>query len=309
MKKGKISRRSFLLQVSGGALASGSLGVVTGEAWARQTPYVDRDPNDPVGRGRGGAGSYVYTGMTDADGGPNADPAGGGTGGTQAPGRNYTGITDSDGGQNADPVGQGRGGGTGITDADQGAGADAAGRGRGTVQGGNRHYTGLTDHDTRDERGYGGTFNVRDSDFRDGVRPPGSPQRNPRTGYSDQDPTDLSGRGTGGRLPGVSDNDTRDRIGQGRSTGRYTGYTDTDTGTNADRAGYGNGGLAQYRRYSGLTDSDRGTNADAAGYGRGSQSGRGSGGGSGYTGLTDADNGANADTAGYGRGSGNRKRR
>lgn len=298
MKKHKLSRRSFLARVSGGALTTGALGIVTGQAWARQTRYTDSDPNDPVGAGRGGAGSDVYTGVTDADGGPNADPIGGGRGITQAPGRNrtgltdsdtgstadaagygmrgggrsgitdtdsganadpigsgrgggtgplgqrYTGVTDSDGGQGADAAGYGRGGGTGVTDADQGATADAAGRGRGTQPGGSQHYSGLTDHDTRDRRGYGGNFPVRDSDLSDGTRPPGSPQRNPRSGYTDRDPSDSPGRGTGGRVTGPSDNDSglfADPVGRGRGTGTYTGITDTDTGTNADRAGYGTG--------------------------------------------------------------------
>ena len=77
-------------------------------------------------------------GVTDADGGPCADPAGGG--------RGNSGITDSDGGACADPGGRGRGGGggyrgggTGITDSDGGPCADPAGGGRG--------YSGRTDSD------------------------------------------------------------------------------------------------------------------------------------------------------------------
>jgi hypothetical protein len=68
----------------------------------------------------------------------------------------------------------------------------------------------------------------------------------------------------------------------------YTGRTDSDTGSYADRAGYGR---------TGLTDNDSGNGSDRAGYGRG-----GGGGGGGTTGLTDSDAGGNADRAGNGRG-------
>ena len=64
----------------------------------------------------------------------------------------------------------------------------------------------------------------------------------------------------------------------------YTGNTDSDTGSYADRAGYGR---------TGYTDSDGGSNADRAGYGRGG----------GRTGITDSDSGSYADAAGNGRGS------
>lgn len=93
-----------------------------------------------------------YTGVTDSDGGPYADPAGNGRGTARAYG---TGITDSDGGPYADAVGNGRGrgrayGGTGITDSDSGAYADPAGNGRG---GGYRG--GVTDRDPYDPAGRG----------------------------------------------------------------------------------------------------------------------------------------------------------
>ncbi len=329
MKKGKLSRRSFLHRVSSGALAFGPMGVITGHAYARQTSGVTDSDNganadpfgngrgtgtgitdsdlgpsaDPAGQGRGVAAPH-YSGITDADGGPNADPLGNGRGSSSAPGRNrtgltdsdagstadapgygmrgggnsgltdsdlganadpvgngrgrgsgpagqrHTGVTDSDGGQSADPVGYGRGGGSGVTDSDQGASADPAGRGRGTQPGGNQGYTGLTDHDTRDRRGYGDSFAVRDTDPSDGTRPPGSRQRNPISGYSDQDPTDLSGRGVRGRQTGVTDNDSGfwfgDPVGRGRGNPniprRRTGFTDRDTGSNADPAEYGRNG-------------------------------------------------------------------
>jgi hypothetical protein len=327
MTNGKLSRRSFLNRVTGGVMTLGALGVVTGQAQARQQYGVtdaDRGANadpagrgrgtagggaargvtdadygtgaDPFGQGRGGTGSTQATGVTDADGGPGADPVGGGRGHSQAPGRNHTGltdsdsgstadragygmrgggttgvtdqdygtsadpigngrgsgsasnpagqitgITDSDGGQYADRVGQGRGNNTGITDADQGTTADAAGRGRGTAPAGRQVYTGRTDHDVVDQRGYGTTLNVRDADYGDLVRPPGSPSRNPRSYYSDQDPTDYSGRGVRGRQTGVSDNDTFDSVQAGRGSpgGRPTKYTDHDAGPGADAANYG----------------------------------------------------------------------
>jgi hypothetical protein len=64
-----------------------------------------------------------------------------------------------------------------------------------------------------------------------------------------------------------------------------TGRTDSDSGNNADRAGYGR---------TGMTDSDSGNGADRASYGRG--------GGGNRTGWTDTDSGGNADNAGNGRG-------
>src|SRR5690606_3901680 len=67
----------------------------------------------------------------------------------------------------------------------------------------------------------------------------------------------------------------------------YTGRTDNDSGSYAERAGYGR---------TGLTDSDTGGGSDRAGYGRGG------GGGGGRTGWTDTDSGGNADNAGNGRG-------
>jgi hypothetical protein len=94
----------------------------------------------------------VASGITDSDGGPCADPGGGG--------RGITGVTDGDGyGGCNDPVNRGRGGGrqvvqvqrayTGVTDRDSGPGSDPGGYGRGGVR--VQVRTGLTDSD----RGYG----------------------------------------------------------------------------------------------------------------------------------------------------------
>lgn len=104
----KLSRRSFFLQVAGGALGSGALALVGGRARAQTGPY---------------------TGITDSDSGSYADNAGHGRGpgGNRSgqPGR--TGITDSD---PTDPVGSGRGRYTGYSDSDSGPGADPSGGGR-----------------------------------------------------------------------------------------------------------------------------------------------------------------------------------
>jgi hypothetical protein len=126
----KISRRSFLTRVAGGAVAGGAaMTVLGGRAEALQT---DGDPGDPVGRGR--------TGVTDSDSGSHADRAGygrarrsgitdGDPGDPVGNGRGRrSGITDGDPG---DPVGNGRGRRSGITDNDSGSNADPAGNGRG----------------------------------------------------------------------------------------------------------------------------------------------------------------------------------
>ena len=70
----------------------------------------------------------VSTGITDADSGAYADPAGAGRGGTRIV-TYRSGITDSDGGAYADPVGNGRGR-RSCTDSDIGGYADPVGRGR-----------------------------------------------------------------------------------------------------------------------------------------------------------------------------------
>lgn len=70
-----------------------------------QTGCTDSDPTDSAGYGVrcGGVRIQVQgTGITDNDGGPCADPAGGG--------RGHTGLTDSDAGGCADPAGRGRSG-------------------------------------------------------------------------------------------------------------------------------------------------------------------------------------------------------
>jgi hypothetical protein len=100
MKAGrKLSRRSFLTRVAGGAVATGgALVVLAGNAEAFQVTDSDSGPHaDPPGRGRG---SNHIRGCTDSDQGSNADQAGNGRG-------NRT--SDSDSGPNADPANCGRG--------------------------------------------------------------------------------------------------------------------------------------------------------------------------------------------------------
>ena len=95
----KLSRRSFMARVVGGAVAGGgALVVMKGSAEAMQ--------------------------VSDSDSGQNAD----------APGRGYTGISDSDSGNNSDRPNHGRQGPRriqGCTDNDTGSSADAANNGRG----------------------------------------------------------------------------------------------------------------------------------------------------------------------------------
>ena len=92
----KVSRRSFLGRVLGGAVVGTVAIIATAEPAEAQ--YTDSDPYDPVGRGRG-------RGITDRD---PYDPVGRGRGwrGRRRRRRGWTGITDRD---PYDPVGNGRG--------------------------------------------------------------------------------------------------------------------------------------------------------------------------------------------------------
>ena len=97
----KLSRRSFLTRVAGGAIVGGgALVALAGNAEAFQV--TDRDSgatSDPPGRGRGGPANRIR-GCTDADRGASADPAGAGRG-------NRT--SDADSGPNSDPANCGGG--------------------------------------------------------------------------------------------------------------------------------------------------------------------------------------------------------
>lgn len=111
-----LGRRAFILGAFGGTTALAGC-VSSGLTDADSGAYAD-----PAGGGRG----MRPAGVTDADSGRYADPAGRGRG---TP-RYSTGITDRDTGPRADPAGGGRRRG-GVTDADTGRYADPAGRGRG----------------------------------------------------------------------------------------------------------------------------------------------------------------------------------
>ena len=113
----RLSRRSFLGRVAGGAVVGGAaLTVLGGQAQALQVTDGDSGPgSDPAGRGRGN--------LTDSDSGNLADSPGRGRGPRRAT------CTDRDSGGNSDSPGNGRG--TGITDGDSGSNADSARCGRG----------------------------------------------------------------------------------------------------------------------------------------------------------------------------------
>lgn len=116
----KVSRRSFMKRVVGGAVAGGgALVMLSGRAEALQVTDRDTGSNsDAPGRG--------YTGYSDSDSGSNADRA---NHGRSRQGRTSRGCTDNDSGPNADGAGQGRG--NGVTDNDSGSNSDRAGCGRG----------------------------------------------------------------------------------------------------------------------------------------------------------------------------------
>ncbi len=155
----KLSRRSFFSTVAGGVVAAGgAVGVITDEAHALQV--TDRDPSDPVGRGRGGG-----TGITDRD---PSDPAGRGRGGSGTGTR--TGVTDGD---PTDPVGHGRGGSgtrTGVTDSDP---TDPVVNGRG----GTSARSGCSDSDPTDPGGNGRNCGARNPGTSGGANATGRRER------------------------------------------------------------------------------------------------------------------------------------
>jgi hypothetical protein len=99
----RVSRRSFLVRVAGGALIAGAaLTVLGGEAGAFQITDSDSGPGaDPRGRGRGA--------LTDSDRGPSADQPGKGRGPRRTSCAAGRAVTDGDSGPNADAAGCGRG--------------------------------------------------------------------------------------------------------------------------------------------------------------------------------------------------------
>ena len=109
----KLSRRSFMARVVGGAVVGGgAIAALGGRAEAFQITDADRGPNsDPANR----------TGLTDSD--PRDRPGNGQGARRRRP------CTDSDSGPNSDTAGNGRG--NGVTDSDSGPNSDRPGCGRG----------------------------------------------------------------------------------------------------------------------------------------------------------------------------------
>ena len=99
----RLSRRSFLVRVAGGAVAAGAaMTTLTGPARAQGCSDSDGGNNaDPAGRGR-----RCRTGQTDGDSGNHSDPGGNG----RCPRRSRaSGVTDGDSGSYADRANFGRG--------------------------------------------------------------------------------------------------------------------------------------------------------------------------------------------------------
>lgn len=180
-----------------------------------------------------GCATGPYTGATDSD---PFDAVGHGRTPVYGGGGYVSGCSDSDGGVYADPAGRGQrcAVSSGCSDADSGPYADPGGQGR-RCGGYEPGYTGFTDADSgpyADRANYG------------------------------------HGRGSGGGRA-CSDADSgryADPGGQGVRCGGYepgyTGITDNDSGSYADRANYGRGGSRS------CSDSDSGPWADPAGQGR-----------------------------------------
>jgi len=200
----KLSRRSFLGQITGGLAGFGALGLISSDARAFQV--TDCDPRDPGGQG---TGRNPRTGVTDRD--PN-DPGGCGRGEIRQRGtgpepqyaprspyeddgvrRRTSGITDSD---PSDPAGDGRGG-------------PSRAPSNPYDEGGSRQRP----EDQMRQRGTGP-----------------EPQYPPRSPYEDD--------GVRQRTSGVTDSDPSDPVGNGRGTGPRR-CSDSDFGTGSDPIGRG----------------------------------------------------------------------
>lgn len=153
----KLTRRSFMARVVGGAVAGGgAASLVIAPAFAQNVRYTGvTDCDTGNGGDRPGHGTGVRNQYTDTDTGPNGDPRCRGRGpaarseGSPSGQGNYgytqgaTGCSDADRSPNADPGGRGQrcNGGTPVpryppgrtrhcTDSDRGGGADPLGGGR-----------------------------------------------------------------------------------------------------------------------------------------------------------------------------------
>ncbi len=163
----RLNRRSFVKQITGGAMIGGAASLFLS---GRAAAVTDQDPNDPVGSGSGNS-PPSDSDRRDRAGFPTHSPTG------------YTGYTDRD---TADTAYHGRQGGvTRITDQDP---TDRPGNGYGPRDRVRQPPTGFSDYDPVDSDGYSPT-------------PPLGRQANP--GVTDRDPSDTAGhgRGTGGGGP------------------------------------------------------------------------------------------------------------
>jgi hypothetical protein len=143
-KTRKVSRRSFLGQVAGGAAGVGALAVIGGSAAAAEDHDMATNVGPTPAKPGDGATSKMVQGCSDSDTGRYADGIGHGR-----RCRPSNGCSDSDSGRNSDPVGRGRrcsSGArrpyTGYSDSDSGPGADPRGHGR------PRRRSGCSDSDT-----------------------------------------------------------------------------------------------------------------------------------------------------------------
>lgn len=151
----KLSRRSFLGRVAGGAVAGGALAMFAGPARAQNTRYSGvTDSDTGANADRPGYGVGTRNHYTDRDTGPNADAQfhgrgpngrpGGSASGQGSYGEPQTACSDTDAGPDADPGGRGRRCNGGqpwprstapthtrhCTDSDRGVGQDNVGEGR-----------------------------------------------------------------------------------------------------------------------------------------------------------------------------------
>jgi hypothetical protein len=118
----KLTRRSFLGRVAGGAVG-GAVLIAGGASAAEALQVSDNDSganSDPAGRGR--------TGVTDNDSGSNSDRPNHGRGRRRAASSSQRPCTDNDTGRNSDPQARGRG--TGYSDSDSGRNSDRPDCGR-----------------------------------------------------------------------------------------------------------------------------------------------------------------------------------
>jgi hypothetical protein len=131
-KTRKVSRRSFLGQVAGGAAGVGALAVIGGSAAAAEDHDMATNIGPAPAKPGTGSTDKMVQGCSDSDTGRYADGIGHGR-----RCRPTSGCSDSDTGRYADGIGHGRRCSsnarrpyTGYSDSDSGPGADPRGHGR-----------------------------------------------------------------------------------------------------------------------------------------------------------------------------------